>query len=122
MQDTAQLEGASPWRRHSVPPPEKRQVGCGAQDHPGGALCGGGQAQAVHQDLVEEGHHQQGKGNVGEVFLQKMWKLLTTCLFPGSPPGGERSILDRKQWESDLDLQQDDACETIDCHQDERYC
>ena len=72
MQDTAQLEGASTWRRHSVPPPEKRQVGCGAQDHLGGALCGGGQAQAVHQDLVEEGHHQQGQGNVGEIFLPKI--------------------------------------------------
>ena len=68
MQDTAQLEGASTWRRHSVPPPEKRQVGCGAQDDPGGALCGGGQAQAVHQDLVEEGHNDQGQGNVGEIF------------------------------------------------------
>ena len=71
MQDAAQLEGASTWRRHSVPPSEKRQVGCGAQDHLGGALRGGGQAQAVHQDLVEEGHHQQGQGNVGEIFCLK---------------------------------------------------
>ena len=43
-------------------------------------------------------------------------------IFPGSSPGGERSILDRKQWESDLDLQQDDARQTSDCYQDERFC
>ena len=108
MQDAAELEGASPWCWHSVPPPEKRQVGCGAQDHPGGALRGGGQAQAVHQDLVEEGHHQQGQGNVGEIFASNVGTF-DNLLFPGSPPGGERSILDRKQWESYLDLQQNDA-------------